>query len=173
MMNETGQSSQGGSDVRVLLTGPDTLYFSFDVSISDAMRAQLKEEKQAAQVAASAGGVHYPAWLGARVLPTGARGGYALLVETEHFTVKLLGAGIPNRPGIYLELHTSFLHVHPAASARAVLLLEFKPAYSIGDRLTQHLDALEQEAEDKGGLHDLLAHHFAKVYRVTPSRFAA
>jgi hypothetical protein len=31
------------------------------------------------------------------------------------------------------------------------LLLEFKPAYSVGDLLTQHLDELEQEAERKGG----------------------
>jgi hypothetical protein len=104
---------QGDFDVHVLLAGPDTLYFSFDVSISDAMRARLEEEKQAAQVGASAGEVHCPQWLGARVLPTGARGGYGLLVETENFTVKLLGAGIPNRPGIYLELRSYFLHVHP------------------------------------------------------------
>jgi hypothetical protein len=60
-----------------------------------------------------------------------------------------------------------------AASAQAVLPLEFKPAYSIGDLLTQHLDALEQEAEDKGGLHNLLAHHFARVYRVAPTLLAA
>jgi hypothetical protein len=39
--------------------------------------------------------------------------------------------------------------------------------------LTQHLDALEQVAEDKGGLHDLLANRFANVYRVAPTAFAA
>jgi hypothetical protein len=39
--------------------------------------------------------------------------------------------------------------------------------------LTQHLDALEQEAEDKGGLRNLLANQFAKVYRVAPTAFAA
>jgi len=86
--------------VRVLLAGPDTLYVSFAASISDGMRERLEEEKQAAQVAASAGQVHCPEWLGARVLPTGARGGYGLLVETENFTVKLLGAGIPTDLGI-------------------------------------------------------------------------
>jgi hypothetical protein len=37
------------------------------------------------------------------------------------------------------------------ASAHGVPPLEFKPAYSIRDLLTQHLDALEQEADDKGG----------------------
>ena len=60
-----------------------------------------------------------------------------------------------------------------AASAQAVLPLEFKPAHSIGDLLTHHLDALEQEAEDKGGLHNLLANHFAKLYRIVPSALSA
>jgi len=36
-------------------------------------------------------------------------------------------------------------------SAKGVLPLEFKPAHSVGDLLTQHLDELEQEAERKGG----------------------
>jgi protein-S-isoprenylcysteine O-methyltransferase Ste14 len=34
--------------------------------------------------------------------------------------------------------------------------LEFKPAYSVGDLLLQHLDVLEQEAEEKGGVQQLL-----------------
>jgi hypothetical protein len=36
-------------------------------------------------------------------------------------------------------------------SAKGALPLEFKPAHSVGDLLLQHLDALEQEAEEKGG----------------------
>jgi hypothetical protein len=48
-----------------------------------------------------------------------------------------------------------------------VLPLEFKPAYSVGDLLLQHLDALEQEAEEKGGVQQVLADHFAKVYKVS------
>jgi hypothetical protein len=51
-------------------------------------------------------------------------------------------------------------------SAEGVLPLEFKPAYSVGDLLLQHLDALEQEADEKGGIQRLLADHFAKVYKV-------
>jgi hypothetical protein len=51
-------------------------------------------------------------------------------------------------------------------SAKGVLPLEFKPAYSVGDLLTQHLDELEQEAERKGGVLQALADHFAKVYKV-------
>jgi hypothetical protein len=52
-------------------------------------------------------------------------------------------------------------------NAKGLLPLEFKPAYSVGDLLLQHLDALEQEAEEKGGIQQLLADHFAKVYKVS------
>jgi hypothetical protein len=51
-------------------------------------------------------------------------------------------------------------------ASHGVLPLEFKPAYSVGDLLLQHLDALEQEAEEKGGVQQLLADHFAKVYKI-------
>jgi hypothetical protein len=55
-----------------------------------------------------------------------------------------------------------------------VLPLEFKPAYSVGDLLLQHLEALEQEAEEKGSVQQVLADHFAKVYKVSmPWRTAA
>ncbi len=50
--------------------------------------------------------------------------------------------------------------------AHGVLPLEFKPAYSVGDLLLQHLEGLEQEAEEKGGVQQVLADHFAKVYKV-------
>jgi hypothetical protein len=53
-------------------------------------------------------------------------------------------------------------------SAKGVLSLEFKPAYSVGDLLVQHLDELEAEAERKGGVEQMLADHFAKVYKVSP-----
>jgi hypothetical protein len=52
-------------------------------------------------------------------------------------------------------------------ASHGVLPLEFKPAYSVGDLPLQHLDALEQEAEDKGGVQQVLADHFAKVYTVS------
>ncbi len=52
-------------------------------------------------------------------------------------------------------------------SAKGVLPLEFKRAYSLGDLLTQHLDKLEQEAERKGGVQQVLADHFTKVYKVS------
>jgi hypothetical protein len=51
-------------------------------------------------------------------------------------------------------------------SAKGVLPLAFKPAHSVGDLLTQHLDELEQEAERKGGVLQALTDHFAKVYKI-------
>ena len=44
---------------------------------------------------------------------------------------------------------------------------ESEPAYSVGDLFLQHLNALEQEMEEKGGVQQLLAEHFAKVYKVS------
>jgi hypothetical protein len=52
-------------------------------------------------------------------------------------------------------------------SAKGVLPLEFKPAHSVGDLLTQHLDELEQEAERKGGVLQTLSDHFTQVYKVS------
>jgi hypothetical protein len=57
-------------------------------------------------------------------------------------------------------------------ASHGVLPLEFKPAYSVGDLLLQHLDALEQEAEAKGGVQQVLVDHFAKVYKVSISMAA-
>ncbi|HEY1391154.1 MAG TPA: hypothetical protein VGF38_21640, partial [Ktedonobacterales bacterium] len=110
--------------VRVLLAGPDTLYFSFEIAISADMRAALDVEKQQAQIAAAENQVHCPDWLGARVLPNGARGGYSILIEMEDFTVKVLGDGIPNRPGLYVEMRSLFLHTHekgPAGACEAAI----------------------------------------------------
>ena len=52
-------------------------------------------------------------------------------------------------------------------SAKGVLPLKFKPAHSVGDLLSQHLDELEQEAERKGGVQQPLADHFGKVDNVS------
>jgi hypothetical protein len=114
MTSET-MTGEDSDRVRVLLAGPDTLYFSCDAGISDEMRTQLAAEKETAQIkAANERGVHCPEWLGARVCPLGARGGYAFLIETEDFSVKLLGERIQHRPGVYIELRSYALHTHPA-----------------------------------------------------------
>jgi hypothetical protein len=38
--------------------------------------------------------------------PQGAKGGYAFLVETEDFSVKLLGEHIKNRPSVFIEMRS-------------------------------------------------------------------
>jgi hypothetical protein len=99
--------------VRVLLAGPDTLYFSCDLPISAAIRDRLNEEKAIAQALAEERRVYCPEWLGARMCPQGAKGGYVFLIETEDFSVKLLGERIQNRPSIYLEMRSYALHTRP------------------------------------------------------------
>jgi hypothetical protein len=64
------------------------------------MRSRLNEEQATAQAVAEERRIHCPEWLGARVSPQGAKGGYALLIETEDLSVKLLGERIQNRPSV-------------------------------------------------------------------------
>jgi hypothetical protein len=104
---------------RALLAGPDTLYFSFEAQVSEAKMARLDVEKEMAMQADRENAVHRPEWLGARVLPGGAKGGYRILIETAGFTVKVLGVGIRNRPGLYVEMRSLFLHMHPNGPAGA------------------------------------------------------
>jgi hypothetical protein len=50
-------------------------------------------------------------------------------------------------------------------ATHGVLALGDKPARSVGDLLTQHLELLEAEADEKGGVGVVLRDHFARVYR--------
>jgi hypothetical protein len=96
-----------------VLAGPDTIHLSADITVSDAVRAKLDAEKELAQRTSADGRTaHCPEWLGAQVFPHGSRGGYGHLLETDDFSVKVLGNGIPHRPGLYLELRSHFLHTH-------------------------------------------------------------
>src|SRR5262249_11857308 len=63
--------------------------------------------------------VHCPEWLEARIAPQGAKGGYAFLIETEDFSVKLLGEHIQNRPSVFIEMRSQTLHTHPACALGA------------------------------------------------------
>lgn len=45
----------------LVLAGLDTIYPSIDVVVSDAIRDKLDKEKEAAQITAKVGAVHYPA----------------------------------------------------------------------------------------------------------------
>jgi hypothetical protein len=102
-----------------LLAGMDTVYFSCDLPLSDAMRERLTQEKAIAQAHAAQRQVYCPEWLDARMTPQGAKGGYAFLVETEDFSVKLLGEHIQNRPSVFIEMRSHALHTHPEGAAGA------------------------------------------------------
>jgi hypothetical protein len=102
-----------------LLAGMDTAYFSCELPLSDAMRERLIQEKATAQVRAAQRQVHCPEWLEARIAPQGAKGGYAFLIETEDFSVKLLGEHIQNRPSVFIEMRSHALHIHPDGAAGA------------------------------------------------------
>ena len=102
-----------------LLAGMDTVYFSCDLPLSDAMRERLTQEKSVAQAQATQRQVHCPEWLEARIAPQGAKGGYAFLIETEDFSVKLLGEHIQNRPSVFIEMRSHALHTHPNGAAGA------------------------------------------------------
>ncbi len=112
-MTATAETMPDCHAIRVLLAGPDTLYFSCDLGISHATRDLLQTEKAVAQTLAEQRRVHCPDWLGARVCPHGAKGGYAFLIETDDFSIKLLGERIQNRPSLYVEMRSSVLHTHP------------------------------------------------------------
>src|SRR5258707_1320374 len=98
---------------RALLCGVDTLYMSFDLPVSEAMWERLDQEQQIAQlVHQERGAVHCPEWLGAIMRPTGAKGGYRFLIESDAWSIKLL-RDIPNRPPIFVEMRAFHLKTHP------------------------------------------------------------
>jgi hypothetical protein len=51
--------------------------------------------------------------------------------------------------------------------AYGVTAQQIKPVVSVADLVTQHLDALEAEADEKGGIAQLLHEHFQKLYKVS------
>ena len=51
--------------------------------------------------------------------------------------------------------------------AYGVTAQQIKPVVSVADLVPQHLDALEAEAEEKGGIAQLLHDHFQKLYKVS------
>ncbi len=102
-----------GSEARVLLAGVDTIYFSFMFEVSDAIWERLEQSQEEAKDYDMTGEKAYiPDWLGVVLAPTGARGGYRFRIEHPDFTIKLI-KGVPNRPGIYVEMRAFGLHTHP------------------------------------------------------------
>jgi len=51
--------------------------------------------------------------------------------------------------------------------AYGVTAQQIKPVVSVADLVAQHLEALEAEAEEKGGIAQLLHEHFQKLYKVS------
>jgi hypothetical protein len=99
--------------------GVDTLEFSFDVEIGQAMWERLEEEKAIAQMLMQTRKAeHVPDWLNAVVHPVGAKGGYRFLLETPTFSIKLL-KGVPNRPPIYVAMRAYGLHTHESGAIGA------------------------------------------------------
>jgi len=147
----------GLTAARILLAAPDTLHISSDIQISDGVREKLEQEKQAAQEADKVNAVHCPDWLGAQVLPHGARGGYGLLLETDDFSVKVLGKGIPNRPGLFVELRSHFLHMHQegpqGACEEALCWIRNQLLYDQDERAVHDLVSFEQVRLSRVDLH--------------------
>jgi hypothetical protein len=142
-MTNDETTSVGELPVRVLLAGPDALYFSCDLTISEAMRDRLNEEKAAAQALADERRVHCPEWLGARICPQGAKGGYAFLIETEDFSLKPLGEHIQNRPTVFIEMRSHALHTHSEGAAGAcVAALVWVRAKLYAEQFTTSKDAI-------------------------------
>jgi hypothetical protein len=130
-----------------LLAGMDTVYFSCDLPLSDVMRERLSQEKTVAQTRATQRQVHCPEWLEAQVAPQGAKGGYTFLIETEYFSVKLLGEHIQNRPSVFIEMRSHALHTHPEGAAGACeAALAWVRSHLYADQLVAAKDAINFSA---------------------------
>jgi hypothetical protein len=126
-----------------LLAGMDTVYFSCELPLSNAIRERLTKEKTVAQTYATQQQVHCPAWLEARIAPQGAKGGYAFLIETEDFSVKLLGEHFQNRPSVFIEMRSHALHTHPEGAASACeAALAWVRTHLYADQFTEAKDAI-------------------------------
>jgi hypothetical protein len=130
-----------------LLAGMDTVYFSCDLPLSDAMRERLTQEKTIALTLAAQREVHCPDWLEGRIAPQGAKGGYAFLIETEDFSVKLLGEHIQNRPNVFIEMRSHALHTHPEGAAGACeAALAWVRTHLYADQMVAAKDAISFNA---------------------------
>ncbi len=153
----------------ILNAGVDTIEFSFDVEIGQAMWERLEAEKEIAKLLMTTRKVvHVPDWLNAVVHPVGAKGGYRFLLETPTFSIKLL-KGVPNRPPIYVEMRAYGLHTHEGgaigaceaacAFIRDTLLADEEPAWvakviTLDEARCSRLDLFE---DWQGGWHPTFA----------------
>jgi hypothetical protein len=152
-VTSTKRWTRSATNAIPLLAGFDTITYSSRARISQEVRTRLAREKEAAQVAAKVGAVHCPDWLDARVLPNGGRGA-SFLLETEDFTVKIMGEHMETWPGLCVEIRSFFLHTHEEGARGAV---EASLAW-----IREHLLA-DQDAK--------LVEKVCSWETVTPSRF--
>ena len=83
---------------RLLLGGPDTVYFSFADEVSDEMWAHLDYEQLRAKADDEERKAAYaPEWLGGVMATTGARGGYRVELESTK-AYELIPARVRVRP---------------------------------------------------------------------------
>ncbi len=168
--------------------GVDTVEFSFDVEIGQAIWDRLDEEKETAKfLKKTRKAEHVPDWLNAIVRPVGAQGGYRFLLETPSFSIKLL-KGVPNRPPIYVEMRAYGLHAHEGgaigaceeacAFIRDVLLADEAPewtakAINLDAARCSRLDAFE---DWQGGWHPTFEYgddrHFIKRVHADVGRYS-
>lgn len=123
---------------RVLDAGVDTLYFSFDVMVSDAIYARLLTEQQAAREARDTRhAVYVSEWLNAAVSPMGANG-YQFLIERKDQWAVRIQVNNPHQPGIFVEMRAYLLHTHPQGVLGACEeVCAFMQAHLFADDITK------------------------------------
>jgi hypothetical protein len=79
------------------------------------------------------------------------------LLETDDFSVKVLGKGIPNRPGLFVELRSHFLHTHPegpqGACEEALCWLRDTLLYDQNEHTVRNLACFEHVRLSRVDLH--------------------
>src|SRR5690242_2930959 len=159
---------------RILLRGVDTAHFSFDVEVTDETYLRLMGEQLRARIAQKDRNAAYCSeWLGCRVAPTGVKG-YALLLETEAWAIKL-HKGNPTRPALFVELRSFAIHTYPGgvlglaeevcSFIREVLLEdasnEVRAAVCLGH---EKLSRLDWHLDWQGGWHPTLAEQEQRLF---------
>jgi hypothetical protein len=168
---------------RVLLAGPDTVYFSFPQAISDdTWETLIGEQQKARDIEQERGAEYAPDWLGGVMATSGARGGYKFRIETDAFTVKLL-KGVANRPPLYVEMRSHALHLHPGGAQGACedactylrdVLLADQDKGRVTDAITLDeacCSRMDLHADWQGGWHPSLAEAEDRLF-VRPGRCA-
>src|SRR6516225_8251323 len=75
--------------------------------------------------------------------PQGAKGGYAFLIKTEDFSIKLLGEHIQNRPSAFIEMRSQGPHTHPqGASGACEAALAWVRSHLCADQVVAAKDAI-------------------------------